>query len=239
VRPCNVGERLYVILVFLLCFIVAAVFVSHITSSMTRLHMITSHQSLQLSVLRKYFQQNKISKRLAARVLRNAKNAVAEKQRFMPESSVELLNLVSEPLHVELHFEMFSPILDVHNFFKTYIEECPQVMRKVCHSATAMSAVSPGDLVFNNGEMPSAPKMYFIVSGGLQYTTASGSVHDVASGDWLSEGTLWTPWMHRGDLEALRESRLCTIDAKNFQELVCQFEHAGFDPKDHAAHFVH
>mmetsp|Transcript_153113 Transcript_153113/g.293223 ORF Transcript_153113/g.293223 Transcript_153113/m.293223 type:complete len:862 (-) Transcript_153113:33-2618(-) len=238
VTPCNTAERTYVILVFLMTFIVAAVFVSHITSSMTRLHMITSHQSLQLSVLRKYFQQNKISKRLAARVFRNAKNASAEKQRFTPEENVELLNLVSEPLREELHFEMFAPILEVHRFFKRYIEECPQVMRKVCHSATDMTSVSPGDLVFTNGEMPSAPMMYFVVSGGLQYTTVNGEVNKVAPGDCLSEASLWTPWMHRGDLEAFRECRLCTIDAKQFAKIVCQFEHAGFDPRDRAADFV-
>merc|ERR1711920_680029 len=98
-------------------------------------------------------------------------HAISEQQRFMPEDKVELLGLVSEPLHMELHFELFCPILNVHPFFSRYIEECPPVMRKVCHLAMKTVQISSGDVVFNCGEIPLLPRMYFICSGELRYVS--------------------------------------------------------------------
>ena len=36
-------------------------------------------------------------------------------------SSVELLSLISEPLRMELHFELRAPLLDGHAFFNLYV----------------------------------------------------------------------------------------------------------------------
>merc|ERR1712190_601786 len=99
---------------------------------MTQLNIIGSQQSQHLSVLRRYLKQNGISKQLAMRVNRNAQHAIIEQQRSMPEHHVKMLFLVSEPLRVELHFEMYALVLSYHPFFDAYKEECPQVMRRVC-----------------------------------------------------------------------------------------------------------
>merc|ERR1712217_258928 len=46
-------------------------------------------------------------------------------------------------------------------------------------------------------------------------------------------------WMHRGRMSALSvNSRLCMVDALKFQEIVGQFEHAGFDPRSYANQFL-
>merc|ERR1740130_1183783 len=103
---------------------------------MTQWYIIGSQQAQQLTLLRRYLSQNGISKKLALRVQRNAKFSMKEEQKHMPESGVALMKHVSEPLHVELHFEMYNPMLQVHPFFARYVEECPHVVRKVCHTAT-------------------------------------------------------------------------------------------------------
>merc|ERR1711959_606813 len=107
-------------------FVMASIFVSSITSSMTQLNIIGSHRSQQLSILRRYLHQNKISHKLAMRVQRNAQFAISEQQRTLPENQVRLFSLVSEPLRVEMHFEMYAPVFASHPFFFDYIEECPQ-----------------------------------------------------------------------------------------------------------------
>ena len=134
VTPHNLGERVYAICVFALAFIMAAVVVSSPMSSMTQLHIIESRSAQQVSQLRRFLLKRRISQGLWLRVERNARHAIAVQVRARPERSVELLGMVSQPLLQELHFEIYSPLLSVHPFFKRYIEECPQVIRKVCHT---------------------------------------------------------------------------------------------------------
>jgi len=238
VVPTNVSERIFAICIFALGFIMAAVSVSSITSSMTRLHIIGSQNSQMVSHLRRYLMQNSISSRLSLRLQRNAKHAMTEQSRFMPEDQVELLKLVSEPLRVDLHFEMFSPIFGLHPFFWRYTHECPQVMRKVCHHVTSAVHLSRGDVLFHAGEAPADPRMYIIVIGLMQYMAISGKVTFLHEEEWVAEATLWTRWVHRGVLTAMAECRIFTIDAKKFQDIVGQFEHPQFDPKAYAVTFV-
>jgi hypothetical protein len=236
--PQNFRERLFAILVFILAWLTAAFFVSLLTSSMTRLHILSSHQSRQLNVLQKFLKQNMISDRLALRVHRNATHGLTEKQRLMPEHEVELLHMVSDPLRVEIHFEMYSPVVEVHPFFQHYVFECPQVMRKVCHSATSMLLVTSGDVIFNAGEAPLNPKFYIACSGLFEYLPFNGDKQEVHEEDWLSEAALWSRWFHHGTLKSLCDGRLAVLDAKAFQEIVGQFEHTIYDPKSYATLYV-
>lgn len=158
----------------------------------------------------------------------------------MPESQVELLLVVSEPLRVELHFELYSPVLAVHPFFAHYMDECPQVMGKVCHTCVGLLLISRGDVVFNAGEIPTHPKMYIICSGSMVYREINGKEAQLGAGEWISEACLWCPWMHRGMFMGATECRLCLLDARKFQEIVGEFDHSDFefDPKKYATDFV-
>jgi len=171
------------------------------------------------------------------RVQRNAKHSIAEEQRHTPESGVSLIKYVSEPLHVELHFEMYNPMLQIHPFFARYAEECPHVVRKVCHKAMQANQVSTGDTIFTVGEIPPQPKMFIVSQGLLDYTMASGSQADVEPGSWVSEASLWVTWIHLGTLRAVEDCFIYTIDAKEFQSIAGQFQHAEFDPRIYAQMF--
>merc|ERR1719203_2468897 len=110
-----------------------------------------------------------------------------EQQRLINEDQVALLQVVSEPLRMEVHFELFFPMLSAHPFFTRYMEMCPHVMRRICHSACAMQQCSPGDVMFNAGEKPQDPKMYFVSVGNLEYHDEIDNEDEVSQGQWLSE----------------------------------------------------
>lgn len=236
--PTNFWERFYNIMCYLLAFVVAAIFVSSLTSSMTRLIVIGSQQSTQTALLRRYLLQNNISSGLAWRIQRNANFAMSEREKNMHESQIEMLQIVSGPLRVELHFEIYIPVLTRHRFFLRYTEECPQVMRKVCHGAVAHFQVSHGDVVFSFGENPSEPKVYFPKSGELEYMKMDGSTSVVDNKMWVAEAVLWTSWTHRGQLTAMTDCQITVLKAKAFQDIVVEFEHHMFDPKTYASEFV-
>jgi len=236
--PHNTAERVFAIGAFILSFVMATVFVGRLTSSMTQLHMLSRKDLEKFQTLKQYLMKNAISTTLTMRIMHNAQHALSEKQRFMEESRVELLHIISEPLRVEVHFELYAPVLQVHPFFRCFIEACPQVMKKVCHKAMSLLAVSNGDVIFMLGEVPTPPRMFIICSGELSYHSLSGAVAYVESGQWISEATLWVnAWTHQGMLKAVSDCRLCVLDAQKFVELTEAFDF-DFDVRSYARTFV-
>jgi hypothetical protein len=238
VTPHSMGENIYAIFVYLIAFWSGAVFLSILTSSMTQWYMVGSQQKQQLTVLRRYLAQNNISKKLTLRLSRNAIHSLAEKQKNVPEEMVVLVQEVSVPLRVELHSEMYQPVLNWHPFFALYELECPHVLRRVCHSAMAICNLVKMDTIFDEGETPTQPKMYLVSTGLLAYNTISGKSAQVHESQWVCEHPLWVPWTHHGTLTAASDSRLYTLDCTEFQSIVGAFEHNGFDPRQYAIAFV-
>merc|ERR1712032_507187 len=265
VTPVSSLENIYSIFIFILTFWVGAVFLSILTSSMTQMYILSSNKKVQISLLKRFLSQHRISKRLALRVTRNAKHALEEQQKMMPEKDVELAALVSEPLLIEMHFEMYMPVLGSHPFFERYMTECPHVMRRVCHYAMSSSMrFHPGDVIFhcgqhcwssvaerrpsfNAGGVEASPirceemdstGMLAVRLGTLEYIDADGSSMEVHAGQFISEAALWVPWVHQGMLRATADCQLCALNARTFQDIIGQFEHSDFDPREYACEFV-
>jgi len=242
VQPQNVQERLYAIMVLMFGFVSASSFISSLTSAMTKLQIIAGRSTTEFTTLRRYLLDACISHKLSIRIQRNAKHAVAEQARCMTEQAVELLRMVSEPLRVELHFELYAHVFNKHHFFKQYVELCPAAMRKVCHHAVSVKPLSRDDVVFSFGEIPAHPQMLICMGGTLRYVAAIDETETEVTADsassWVAEATLWTHWMHRGILAAVSDARLLVVNAKDFQDIAIQFPTPGFDPKRYASDFV-
>eukprot|EP00747_Dinoflagellata_sp_TGD_P120603 gnl/TRDRNA2_/TRDRNA2_173279_c0_seq4.p1 gnl/TRDRNA2_/TRDRNA2_173279_c0~~gnl/TRDRNA2_/TRDRNA2_173279_c0_seq4.p1 ORF type:complete len:445 (+),score=47.94 gnl/TRDRNA2_/TRDRNA2_173279_c0_seq4:33-1367(+) len=218
--PQNIYERTFTVFVLLITFVLSAWFVSSITTAMTRLQIISGQRSMQFSALNRYLINRDISRELAIKVMRNAQHALAEQKRNAPESSIELLGLISEPLQAELHFEINSPILFVHPFFQLMNEVNPGALRKICHTAVSGPlSLSQGDVLFSDLEIPVLPKMIFPVSGKLLYLRERTSPNAVTRGMWICEAVLWTSWVHRGTLRASNESQIMSLSSQLFQSI--------------------
>lgn len=151
---------------------------------------------------------------------------------------MRLLEIVSEPLRAELHFQLYSSLLVVHPFLSCFCELHPEVMSKVCHSAVSTKLLSCGDVAFSQAEIPNSPQILFVWEGALEYRKDGDSPVEVGKGQWVAEGTLWTNWMHRGTLQAKEECRLLCLDSKLFGEMVSQFWTQEVNPKAYARDFV-
>jgi len=152
VLPANIYERIYATCVLFLAFVVSASYVGSITTSMTRLQIIASEQSSKLAALRRFLLDHNISRPLAVRVQRNAQHAMTEEKSKALESSVDLLKIISQPVLVEVHFEIHSRVLFNHPFMLAYSEVNPAGMRRVCHSAISMLSVHGKDVLFSDLE---------------------------------------------------------------------------------------
>lgn len=237
--PVNLNERIFAIFALMVAFVGATIFMSALTSWLTQLHILWSKQSRQLALLRRYLMRINVSTSLAMRVQRNAQYVLFERTQNTPEEAVELLDVISEPLRMELHYEMYLPVFLPHPFLGPYMRLCPQVMRKVCHHAAKTIPIACGDVIFHTGESPPEPKMYFLLSGRLHYIPSDGDIVHLEPGDWIAEATLWVDWKHRGLLKAVADGQICTLSAVEFQRIVSTFEHdSEFTPGSYAEEFV-
>jgi len=238
VVPQNISERTFTIGAILFGTIISASLVSALTTSLTKLTILTSSRTSAFASLRRYLAEHRISPDLRLRIQRNAKHVFIDQQRHISETQVDMLRDVSEPLLVELHFELYAPTFSAHPFFKRYCVESPVVMRKVCHECVSLKVYHPGDVLFTRGEIPSPASMLFMIAGMLEYEGMDGR-YDVGAGQWACEGTLWTSWMHLGTLRSTSNSRLLLLDAAGFQRIVALALCRDLSPKDYADQVVH
>jgi len=219
----HVGERSFAILTLLFAFVSSAIFVSSITTLMTKLQLISSAQSSQFSVLRRYLLQNAISTSLSVRVLRNAHHHFSKNSLHATEENVDLLKKISTSLQMEVRFEVYFPVIEKHPFFQRYFGVNPVGIRKVCHRALNTTHVFPGDIVFSQDETPEHPKMYFLLSGGLSYLMDGIQANRMVKGSWACEPVLWTAWIHLGTLQGTSEAVVLNLEAKAFQSIITPF----------------
>lgn len=234
--PRNSTERMFAVFVFIFAFLFSTLFVSSITTSMTHLMMVANIQSSQIAALRRFIFDNDISTSLAVRVQHNAQHVLKEQRQNFSEENVELLKIISEHLRAELRFEIHSRVLLAHPFFDYYYRINAAGVRRVCDVAVSRVKICKGDIVFHDLETPSWQRMFFIISGTLQYLQRDADPRFVKDGEWLCEAVLWTNWMHCGTLQAETNCTLLVLDKEQFCYTISPFptHHA----RDYAGAFV-
>lgn len=145
--------------------------------------------------------------------MRLCRNAWHSLSGDLMEDSVELLSSISEPLHMQMRFAMYSRILSWHPFFADLMNEKNSLVRKVTSQAMSMLQLAEGDVVFSRDE-EAEPTVYFVVTGKLVYVDAYGEEAPVTDRDYVSEAVLWTDWKHEGDLIARSNVKLALLHAR-------------------------
>lgn len=243
--PSHPLERLYAVFVLIFTFMVTIVVLSNLTTSMTKLFLLSQEHEEGMRTLRTYLSQNRISSGLANRIVLSVKHSLNSKVRI-DHFQVSLLQNVSTLLQSELYLVIYGRSLNHHVFFGRYTELCPQVMRRVCTLAISTATVVKGDIIFEEGEQPEHPAMYILADGSTVYLSYSGQTAKLRNegfvfnmGHYISEAALWTTWVHMGTLKA-SDPQVCMLilDAYKFQQLAMDFLHTDMDPKVYANNFV-
>jgi hypothetical protein len=237
--PISGFERGYTVFVYVLSFMSGLVMLSLLTSSLTQQYIIGGSGARQMATLKKYLLQNKVPKNLIKRIIRSAKHAISGD---LQPDSVDLLVVVSEPLKIQMHYEMYSRIVSAHPFFSEFLTNGNQPMRRVCHSCMSMLLLDSTEVLFRQGDEPAEGKMYFVANGTLDYLSKYGETTSIGEKQWAAEPALWTVWKHQGTLTAVTDAKICVLDAEEFQ-LVCggfikKSKGLTFNPKQYCAKFV-
>jgi len=228
VGPQTLPERAFNVAVVIFALVTFSSFVSSITNLMTHLRNLESAEAILFSKLEDFMQSRKFSFYLTIRVRRYLDQRLAEKRSRPEEQDIELLQRLSEPLKMEVHFEMHSPTLTKHPLFFAYSRLNEPAMMKLCHAGLKTTQLSGDDYLFTKGE--TAKLMYFAMSGSLTYTKEEEPApYPVQAPAYFSEMVLWCPWTHCGWMRAKTDCKLLCLDAAKFFDVVqhdknCQLE---------------
>merc|ERR1712012_455507 len=215
----NIFERLYSVCVLLFAMLVFSSIVASITTSMTALRNLQGNEMRQFWLLRRYLRQRNIPKSLSDRIIKFLEHRSNIQGKLVQRDKVPVLGGLSEALHNELMHEMYSPELAAHPFFDALKASMPAVMHRLCRVALKLHCYAEKEVAFSAGD--EAKKMYFIKTGALEYAQLNNPIgFDLQNKEWLSEAVLFTNWRHRGNLLAMTESELLSVDPEQFMTVM-------------------
>jgi len=218
VQPRNTYERVFAVTVLMFALCVFSSFVSSITTSMTRFRNLTTEEDHQFWILRQFLRERNISMGLSARIQRYIRLVSRNEKDHSNQASVQLLNKLSGPLHLELQYELYQPILEMHPCFEVLSFRSPGIIRKVCDECITALNLSKGDVLFEAGEC--ASMMFFQKHGLAKYEHVNivMGAASVKPGMWFCEAVLWTTWVFRGRMKTRTECELLGIISVRFRE---------------------
>lgn len=236
IHPRSFPERVYAICVMFVALVVFSSFVSSITNSMNSWRQMNKETHKQRQALRRYIRENKLSLELTSRITAFSKNLNVRSRVRVHEYQVDALKMLPESLKLQLHWEVFVPILSRHEFFRLCADLFEPFLLELCHTALSETSIRLGQELFCQDAQ--AESMYFIISGFLKYyetpidswshsksemqvaTPKADEIHVVGEGTWCCEIALWLNWTHEGRLAASSHMEAVTLDASVFRQQV-------------------
>eukprot|EP00435_Cladocopium_sp_Y103_P075456 s3_g58.t1 len=192
-------------------------FLGTITSNSALLGKAQEEHRQQFRKLRRYLAYFQVDADLSERVTHFLERAYVLDREGRPESEVPLLALLSKPMQRELRFARYEVCLREIGFSR-YLSHCghgPAELLALRHLAThaiSQSTLAAKDAVFEAGSV--AHDALFLAHGSFEYVLNMSQ--RVGHQRWVSEMTLWTPWLHLGDLTTSEDSGVVSLSANNF-----------------------
>ncbi|CAE7382171.1 HCN4 [Symbiodinium natans] len=164
-----------------------------------------------------------VDRGLRTRIIHFLEGAYALNQQGRPGAGAPLLSLLSKPLQHELQFARHEASLKELGFCEHllhatgFVASELDMLQHFATYAVSQITMAAGDSVFEAGTV--AHSAYFIDSTGqIFYRIGQGGAEMVTGPRWLSEMTLWTPWLHLGELTTKEVSSIVSLRQKDFLE---------------------
>jgi len=217
IQPQNCVERIFAVFVLLFGLVIFSSFIAGVTQARMQLNKMMSKLDRDLWVLRKFCQQNKVSRELNMRMKRYVDLVIVPNYHKLTQVDVVLIPKLSAHLRAQLKNELVSQIICIHPFFNRLRRWYDNVMNVVSQTCIENTPLASGDVAFGHGQV--ATCMHIVTKGVLDYLPAGSreTVMKVEKGRWVSEAAMWTKWVHQGQLQASIESSATLIDSNSMR----------------------
>jgi hypothetical protein len=215
-------EGLFSVALVVLGMLTFTIVLGMITTWMVQLQSSKDDTSKQLWQLRRFFRENSVGRSLSFKILRYLEYKVDTSVKKVPETKLEVLNLLSESLRIEFRYSISYSAIRAHALFEQAERREPAFIYKMATTCFSLKAWAKDDAIFKSRTM--FQTMHVISVGRLSYTKKDETVL-VQRGDWFSEQNLWVEgWLSRGGLVALDDCQIVTLKADAIQEAVQENE---------------
>jgi len=213
IAPLSSEERLYNIACLMLGLLCSITLVSSLSTMMIDSRMSEKEQKTKMKTLRKYLRQAHLDARIIVKVQRQVVSRLKPKMR-VSEDEVPALALLSRPLRQELFYQVSKPHLDEHPLFHLWQQLDTGILRRVCDEAISSRFLMSEDQLFSAGT--TGDEAYCLTEGSITYTqepdfALEPSRTTLDEGTWFCEATIWSEWIHVGDMDAVTHSGVLEI----------------------------
>lgn len=217
VRPNNLAERAYSILVLMFALLVFSSFVASITNAMTQLRRLSDEQTTQQFALRKYFSDNKVSAELGQRIWTYLRKMHFENRARMPKEDCPALKLLSDSMMKELNEELYRPYIILAPVFYEFAAMDTDALADICNKSVDEAAFTMGTTIFSVSD--EASDMYLIISGSCEYLHLETFIsHNIGAEHWVCEPILWLKWVHFGNFIASTSCEVLKVNSAAFRK---------------------
>lgn len=179
--------------------------------------------------LRRYLLENRISKSVGNAAVRFVRVNFETLQSGVNEASIPMFNDLPLILRLELHRQIYLPMLRSHLVFEQMHED---MLDAVCHLACIDASYLAGHQVFDKGDP--AKGMFFLKTGEFAYCSNHEAEPLKIKGEsWVAEIAVWRRWAHVGSLAARMSSTAVIIDVERFNAIMTQYARSGADLDDY------
>jgi len=216
VFPRNASERLFATSTLIFGFVTFSSFVSNINSKMTQLSNMNHEQFIQEVSMRRFFHDNKVSVDLTDKVRSFLESTEVNRRIF--ENDIPILKTLPERVRLQMHVEIYMPVLIWHPLLHTLSDIAEERMRAICHTAMSERCLLPEQELFLKGDL--ASNMFFVLSGSMAYNRKD-KTYLLAEGTLVCEAALWlAEWTHRGRMTAFSLASVFCLDAAVFKSVL-------------------
>jgi len=218
IHPVNLAERLFSILLLFFGLIFFATFIGSVTATINTARASQRKRLNDQTLVRQFIMQNKIPWNMGQRItsyLRQTRHQHRQMEKRVLEHEAEQLSKLPEALSIQLHYEVYAPVLESHPLFFHSAEFHHDLVVDICHGAMEDMFLTYGMELFTIGAM--CQHMYLIKEGQFEYRVwSTDDAVGVRQGEWVCELAIWAPWDHKGSLSAVG---CCQVDALSVIEL--------------------
>jgi CRP-like cAMP-binding protein len=218
IHPTNIAEQLYSCFVTMFWLILCSLFFSCMTLWAIQLRDLGLDREKQEALVRTFVKERRISDNLSNKVIRFFRLNYNKLTLRKKESAIPLFNDLPIDMRIEVHKEVYRPMLRKHPAFPLLFDE--DSINSICHLVTVDMHYLAGQTIFSEEEEATA--MLFIFSGELAYYFESqrGECTDVGPDSWVTEAALWRPWKHVGCLITGTSCEVVNFEVNKFHAVV-------------------
>ncbi|CAE8687063.1 unnamed protein product [Polarella glacialis] len=222
IGPVNGFERGFAILLVLYAFIVFSSFVSAVTNASNQLRDVKMDRIRQENMMHQFIGNKQVSTDLWRRIQGFIVSRGLNERVRIKEKDIPMFLEIPEGMRLQLHIELYMPIMATAPFMIAGALLDNEVMVKLTHNVIDESHVQARKDVFIPGS--DCSHCYFTRSGNMLYysdLTDSAAV-PLQKDQWLSEVVLWSQWKHTGLLVTKTFTEFILLEADKFVNIVTQ-----------------